>query len=61
MARLGGDEFGILLEDAEGPNEARITAQRVLDELSTPLPLDGRPVSVRASVGVALDRGATWK
>ena len=56
VARLGGDEFGILLEDAESANEARITAQRVLDELSTPLPLEGRPVSVRASIGVALDR-----
>ncbi|HEY5488832.1 MAG TPA: GAF domain-containing protein, partial [Candidatus Limnocylindrales bacterium] len=47
VARLGGDEFGILLEDVAGPNEAGITAQRVLVALSEPLDIDGRTVSVR--------------
>jgi diguanylate cyclase (GGDEF)-like protein/excisionase family DNA binding protein len=56
VARLGGDEFGILLEDVAGPDEAGLTAQRVLGALSSPLQLDGRAVPVRASIGLALDR-----
>ena len=56
MARLGGDEFGILLEDVHDPEEATSTAHRALVALSAPLPVDGRMVSVRASIGLALDR-----
>ena len=56
VARLGGDEFGILLEDVTSIHEATITAQRVLGSLSQPLELDGREVSVRASIGLALDQ-----
>jgi diguanylate cyclase (GGDEF)-like protein len=56
VARLGGDEFGILLEDVTSVNEATSTAQRVLTSLTQPLDLDGREVSVRASIGVALDQ-----
>jgi diguanylate cyclase (GGDEF)-like protein len=56
VARLGGDEFGILLEDVASVHEATATAQRVLSSLSQPLDLDGREVSVRASIGLALDQ-----
>ena len=56
VARLGGDEFGILLEDVTSLHEATATAQRVLNSLSQPLDLDGREVSVRASIGLALDQ-----
>jgi diguanylate cyclase (GGDEF)-like protein/excisionase family DNA binding protein len=56
VARLGGDEFGILLEDVPEPDEAGVTAQRVLNALSAPLSLVGLVVSVRASLGLALDR-----
>ena len=56
VARLGGDEFGILLEYVAGQAEAYVTAQRVLAALSDPLDIDGRSVSVRASIGLAIDR-----
>jgi diguanylate cyclase (GGDEF)-like protein len=56
VARLGGDEFGILLEDVTSVGEATSTAKRVLTSLSQPLDLDGREVSVRASIGLALDQ-----
>jgi diguanylate cyclase (GGDEF)-like protein len=59
VARLGGDEFGILLEDLGDPKEADVTAQRALTALSAPLTLDGRTVSVRASLGIALDHEGT--
>ncbi len=52
-ARLGGDEFAVLLEDIRDVGEARRAADRVLESLAAPFVLDGRPVSVRASIGVA--------
>ena len=55
VARLGGDEFGILLEDLANPHEAGSTAHRILTELSAPLNVDGRSVSVRGSIGLAMD------
>ena len=58
VARLGGDEFGILLEDVRSVTEATAAAERVLAALSQPLEVDGREVSVRASIGVAMDQGA---
>ena len=56
VARLGGDEFAVLLEDVEAEAEALAAAERIMAALAEPLPLPGRTVSVRASVGLALDR-----
>lgn len=58
VARLGGDEFGILVDEVDGVVEAEQTAQRVFDALADALPFDGRSVAVRASIGLAIDRGA---
>jgi diguanylate cyclase (GGDEF)-like protein/PAS domain S-box-containing protein len=55
-ARLGGDEFAILLEDADVAKGERL-AERVLEALREPLPLAGRHVAVRASIGIAESRG----
>jgi diguanylate cyclase (GGDEF)-like protein len=49
VARLGGDEFAVLLED--GGDAADATA-RALAALRAPFVVGGRPVSVRASVGI---------
>lgn len=57
VARLGGDEFGILVDEVDGVDEGRRTAQRVFDALAAALPIDGRTVSIRASIGLAVDRG----
>jgi diguanylate cyclase (GGDEF)-like protein len=59
VARLGGDEFGVLVEDVSGPAAARVAAERLIATLSSPLPVDGREVSVRASIGIALDGSRT--
>ncbi len=59
IARLGGDEFAILLEDVEADREAVAAAERVIEALALPLALPGREVSVRASIGAAMDRGAS--
>jgi len=52
VARLGGDEFAILL--AGEPALAETIAARVHERLGEPFPIDGRPVQVGASVGMAL-------
>jgi diguanylate cyclase (GGDEF)-like protein len=51
-ARLGGDEFAVLLPGCT-TEEADRTAQRILEALRTPVPIDGATVSVSASIGVA--------
>jgi diguanylate cyclase (GGDEF)-like protein/PAS domain S-box-containing protein len=49
LARLGGDEFGILVVEAADANEL---AEQVLSTLVDPVVIDGRELSVSASVGV---------
>jgi diguanylate cyclase (GGDEF)-like protein len=54
LARLGGDEFAVLLEDVEGPLELEAVARKILSRFQEPFQLDGRQVSVTASVGITL-------
>jgi diguanylate cyclase (GGDEF)-like protein/PAS domain S-box-containing protein len=54
VARLGGDEFAILLEDASEPMDAVRVAEAVLEALERPIEVDGRPVFIRASIGIAM-------
>jgi diguanylate cyclase (GGDEF)-like protein len=53
VARLGGDEFAVLLPGTDAPTAER-TARRLLDEIDAPIHLEGLPVDVRASAGVAV-------
>lgn len=57
-ARLGGDEFVILLEDIHRPSDAILVAERIQQELSVPIRLDGRDVAVSVSIGIVLREGA---
>jgi len=52
LARLGGDEFAILLptDDQKG---ATTVALRLLDTLKEPILLEGHPVDVGGSIGIA--------
>ena len=54
LARLGGDEFVVLLTHLATAQNATRVAQRILDALDHPYEIDGRPVVVTASVGIAL-------
>jgi diguanylate cyclase (GGDEF)-like protein/PAS domain S-box-containing protein len=49
VARMGGAEFVILVEDGN----AEQIAERVLDKLSEPLPVDGRLMAAGTSIGLA--------
>jgi diguanylate cyclase (GGDEF)-like protein/PAS domain S-box-containing protein len=52
-ARLGGDEFAMLLPRANAA-EAEVVARRVLEALEQPFVIDGHPVEVGGSIGVAV-------
>jgi diguanylate cyclase (GGDEF)-like protein/PAS domain S-box-containing protein len=54
VARFGGDEFTLLLDDISSPVEASHIAERVLQALSSPFPLERHEVFTSASVGIAL-------
>jgi diguanylate cyclase (GGDEF)-like protein len=54
VARLGGDEFAVLAPRLVDPAAASVLAQRVADALSEPVTLDGLPLDVEASIGVAV-------
>jgi diguanylate cyclase (GGDEF)-like protein len=52
VARLGGDEFAVLLPTGT-PEGVSIVAQRILRTLEAPIMLEGQPVDIGASIGVA--------
>jgi diguanylate cyclase (GGDEF)-like protein/PAS domain S-box-containing protein len=53
VARLGGDEFAVVCEDSSR-HDAELVAQRIQEALQVPFDLDGDPVRVGASIGIAL-------
>ncbi len=54
VARLGGDEFAVLLGGDIDPESAERVARALLHSLREPLDVDGVPVAVDGSVGLAL-------
>ncbi|MCW2621763.1 MAG: putative Diguanylate cyclase/phosphodiesterase [Frankiales bacterium] len=54
VARLGGDEFAVVLPSTSAQAEVLATGGRILGALATPVDLDGVPVTVGASIGIAL-------
>lgn len=58
-ARMGGDEFAILVEDTLNTNGALSVAERIMDILKPPFTIDGKEISVGASIGIATtDKGS---
>jgi diguanylate cyclase (GGDEF)-like protein len=55
VARLGGDEFAVLLEPVGNADDALAAADRLIAALAEPFQLGSRQVTVRASLGVAID------
>lgn len=54
MARIGGDEFNLILDQTPDQPGIDLSAQHLLDGLSRPFRIDGNPVYIGASIGVAL-------
>lgn len=53
VARLGGDEFALLLVDGDQPCDAAAVARRIIDTIARPLLIEGRPMRVGISIGIA--------
>jgi diguanylate cyclase (GGDEF)-like protein/PAS domain S-box-containing protein len=54
VARLGGDEFAILVVGPDSERDATKVAVRIREVLTKPFVLDGREVTLAASVGIAI-------
>ena len=55
VARLAGDEFTIILDELQNPQaDAEEGCRRLLDALAQVHQIDGTPVTLGASIGVAL-------
>jgi diguanylate cyclase (GGDEF)-like protein/PAS domain S-box-containing protein len=54
VCRLGGDEFVVLLSEVSCADDATLGAGKLCAAIAEPLNLEGRVISVTASVGVAV-------
>ncbi len=54
LARLGGDEFVLLWNGLKTSQDAATLAQRVLGILARPFTVEGRTLSVTASIGISV-------
>lgn len=63
VARLGGDEFVVVLSGVRDISAAARVAEKVVLQAKEPMQIEGQPVTVSASVGVAFDAEAAggWK
>jgi diguanylate cyclase (GGDEF)-like protein len=54
VARTGGDEFVVLQANVGRPEEVTPLAKRILHTMTTPCDINGNPVVIGASIGIAL-------
>ena len=54
VARLGGDEFGILLPKLASADDVDRVIKKLQDCLKAPFMIDGIPITVEASIGIAM-------
>jgi diguanylate cyclase (GGDEF)-like protein len=54
VARVGPDEFAVLLSQVGSGQDAALVAERLLAEVSAPFEVQGRWLTARASVGIAM-------
>lgn len=54
VGRWGGDEFAVVLEGVTGDADAEAAARRVREALARPFTVNGMPLDVGASVGMAM-------
>jgi diguanylate cyclase (GGDEF)-like protein/PAS domain S-box-containing protein len=53
VARLGGDEFGLLLPQHCEPADVVIVLDRIREGVEEPIMLEGMPLAIEASIGIA--------
>jgi diguanylate cyclase (GGDEF)-like protein/PAS domain S-box-containing protein len=57
IARLGGDEFTVIMEGITHTGDAEKTAAKIVDSMRALFKLEGLPLSITASIGVAFCDG----
>ncbi|MCL9684847.1 EAL domain-containing protein [Legionella maioricensis] len=53
-ARIGGDEFTVILTNILSNDQVTIIVERLLNELSKPVPIDGHLIQITSSMGISL-------
>ena len=56
VARMGGDEFALVLVDAAQQADIEAVARRIISVVSEPYEINGRPVLIGTSVGIAVGK-----
>ena len=56
VARLGGDEFVLILEGVNSAEEPRIVARKIIANVTSPLQVEGRTLTLTTSIGIAFRR-----
>ena len=54
LARVGGDEFVVLLPHIDDRTDAELVAGRIRAALAQPFSIDGRELSISASIGIGI-------
>ena len=57
VARLGGDEFAVLLPHIPDPAAALHVAEKICENLTRPMAIEGMSLEVRASIGISFFPG----
>jgi diguanylate cyclase (GGDEF)-like protein/PAS domain S-box-containing protein len=53
LARLGGDEFTVILNDTHEREDMEMLAKKIIESISHLFVLEGRPVNIGVSIGIA--------
>ncbi len=54
VARIAGDEFVIVFEHLEAGHDVNVLGQKIVAAMQAPFAVNGRPLNVTASIGIAL-------
>ena len=54
VARIAGDEFVIVFEHLEAGHDVNLLGQKIVAAMQAPFAVNGRPLNVTASIGIAL-------
>jgi diguanylate cyclase (GGDEF)-like protein len=54
VARIAGDEFVIVFENLDAGHDVNVLGQKIVAAMQAPFAVNGRPLNVTASIGIAL-------
>ena len=57
IARLGGDEFAVVQRNVKEPQDALLTARRIIEIVGAPYDINGHRISIGISIGISLAPG----